>query len=288
MSLEPFTMAAIAEAEQAVKGHTTLDRRAGTRVQHHGAPVEQVASIEGWRPRTSTTPPDQRDRPPMSSSSMESQPPIELDDICPRAQGRLFRRPDGNLVYRLMPCGTKACAWCGPRLRAKWASQWAHAMAGDVVHRLVVTDAELAKLRRRKALQGAELGHIPGPAGTRVVYSSVSLGDDTEAVTDKIGALTRDFAAMPSDTRRRFLSPGWAQVVADAEAEAEATREPWECLGRVGRPMAQVRIIATELGLLVGGTRDTLVLRAPDADTELRLFALIRLQRGWHRRQAAA
>jgi hypothetical protein len=43
------------EAEQAVKP-TSLDRRAGTHDRHHRSPGEHVASIEGWRPRTSKEP----------------------------------------------------------------------------------------------------------------------------------------------------------------------------------------------------------------------------------------
>jgi hypothetical protein len=199
----------------------------------------------------------------------------------------LFRRPDGRLMPRRMPCGVKACDYCGPRLRARLASQWAEAMAADQVFRLVVADGELAKLRRRKALAGHELGHVPGPDGTRVVYSTAPIG---EPVADKIGALARDFAVMPNDSRRRFLSAGWAAVVADAEGEQAAKREPWECLGRVKRSLEHVEIIARELGLFLGraGPDGLLVADPGDALLWSRFASLIGLVRGRRRRREAA
>jgi hypothetical protein len=203
----------------------------------------------------------------------------------PCGQRFAFRRPDGAIVVRQQPCRVKACEACGPRLRAKWASQWAHAMAGEVVYRLVVADGDLQRLRRLKSYQGQELGHIPAPDGKRIVYTTAQVG---ARVVDKIGSLTSDFAAMPNDRRRRFLSPGWAQVIADMDAEATSKREPWTCLGRVGRSLAQVAIVAEELGLLVGRTTDMVILRDPgDGLLEDRLFALIRLHRGRRRREAA-
>jgi hypothetical protein len=220
----------------------------------------------------------------MSDSSRGTSPPIELNDM-PCGAGLFFRRPDRALVYRVMPCRTKACPTCGPRLRATWAEQWSHAMASDQVYRLVVDDGEVAKLRRRKALAGKELAQIPGPDGTRVVYTTAPIGLLCEDVPL---ALTSDFAAMPNDTRRRSLSAGWAQVVADAQEETAASREPWECLGRSPRSIEQVVMIATDLGLLVGRSADTVVMKAPEPAQESRLFALLRLERGWRRKQVAA
>jgi hypothetical protein len=221
---------------------------------------------------------------PMSVSSRGSSPPLELDDM-PCGVVKLFRRPDGRLVFRRMPCRVKGCDYCGPRLRARWSREWAHAMAGDQLHRLVVSDRELARLRRRKSMAGHEVGVIPGPDGTRVVYTTAPVGSVCEDVPL---ALTSDFAAMPNDGRRRSLSDGWRQIVDDVDQEVAAAREPWECLGRVGRSLEQVAIIAAELGLLLGRGPDMLVLEAPDEQTEGRLFALVRLQRGWHRRAVAA
>jgi hypothetical protein len=158
-------------------------------------------------------------------------------------------------------------------------------MATDRVYRLVVDDGEVVKLRRRKSLAGQELAHIPGPDGTRVVYSTAPIGSVCEDVPL---ALSRDFAAMPNDGRRHRLSEGWRVVLDDQAGELEAKREPWECLGRVGRTLEQVAVIAASLGLLVGRGQDMLVLSKPDPATEGRLFALLRLERGFHRRAAAA
>jgi hypothetical protein len=223
-----------------------LDPRAAGRATHHGTPGEQLASQPGASPRTPEHhrqailkalggDADQPRQQTMSDSSRETQAPIELSDMCPRAVLRLFRRPDGRLVVRRMPCKTRSCPWCGPRIRAKQAAQWAHAMAGDRVYRLVVTNDAPAKLRRRKAYRGQELGHIPAPDGQRVVYTTVAVG---ELVTDRVGTLARDFAAQPDDGRRARLTDGWRQVLEDLEAEAVAKREPWECLEASGGPLS--------------------------------------------------
>jgi hypothetical protein len=287
----PFTMAAIAEAGQAVKPGAGQDQAGCSQAGQPGngaltdrdTPGEQLAAIGGWRPRLPTTP-DQGVPSPMSDSSRESSPPIELSDM-PCGVVLLFRRPDGRLVPRRMPCRVKRCEWCGPRLRQQLAGRWAHAMSGDQVYRLVVDDSEWAKRRRRKDLQGTDLGHIPGPAGTRVVYTRAPVG---EPANDVISSLTRDFAAMPNDGRRHRLEGSWREVLDDQADELEAKREPWECLGRVGRTLEQVAVIAASLGLLVGRGQDMLVLEKPDPVTESRLFALLRLQRGFHRRAVAA
>jgi hypothetical protein len=203
----------------------------------------------------------------------------------PCGAGYAFRRPDGRTVVRVMPCRVKACEQCGPRLREQWAGELAHAMAGDRVYRLVVDDGEVARLRRRKCMAGAEAAVIPAPDGRRVVYTTAPIGETPDYVS---AVLTSDFARMPNDSRRRSISAGWAQVIADAAAEAAGEREPWECLGRVGRSLAQVEMVARELGVLVGRTADMVIVEAMDLATENRFNALIRLQRGWHRRAAAA
>jgi hypothetical protein len=216
---------------------------------------------------------------------MGTSPPIELCDM-PCGVVLLFRRPDGRLVASRKPCNVKGCEGCGPRLRATWAAEWAHAMGGEVVHRLVIGDVELARLRRRKVMAGHEVGVIPAPDGKRVVYTTAPVGSVCQDVPP---ALSRDFAAMPSDTRRRSLSAGWAQVIADQEEEEDAAREAWSCLGRVGRPIEHVAIVAAELGLLVGRGADVVIVaEPPDAATWGRFAGLIRLQRGRHRRQVAA
>jgi hypothetical protein len=158
-------------------------------------------------------------------------------------------------------------------------------MAGDPVHRLVVDDADLPKLRRRKVLAGHELAAIPGPDGTRVVYTTAPIGS---LVDDLNATLTSDFAAMPNDTRRRSITSGWSAVITDAEGEQVAAREAWECEGRIGRSMEQVAMVAAELGVLAGRGPAMLVIGEMDHPTEQRFKALVRLQRGFHRRQAAA
>jgi hypothetical protein len=216
---------------------------------------------------------------------MGAGPPIELSDM-PCGVVLLYRRPDGRLVASRKPCDTKGCPGCGPRLRRQWTEQWAHAMGGERVHRLVVGDVELAKLRRRKVMDGQQVGVIPGPDGQRVVYTTAPVGSVCEDVPL---ALTRDFTAMPSDTRRRSLSAGWAQVIADLQVEDAATREAWECLGRIARSIEHVALVATELGLLVGRGADVVIVaEPPDPATWGRFAGLIRLQRGRHRRQVAA
>jgi hypothetical protein len=249
----------------------------------HGPPGEQVASHVGaGRPHT---PPDLGDLPPLSDSSREHQPPLEKNDRCPDGQRFMFRRPDGRLVAREQPCDRRACPVCGPRLRQRWVGEWSHAMAGDQVHRLVVTEAEWVKLRRQKAMAGQQWATVPQLGGVRVVYTTAELGEPVRR--DASSLLASDFAAMPTG-RNRSMSKGWLAVIADLHTEAEAAREPWECLGRVGRSLEHVAMVAEELGLFVGRTPDMVILERPDPAVEARLFALVRLQRGRRRREAAA
>jgi hypothetical protein len=215
----------------------------------------------------------------MSVSSRESQPPIELTDRCPRAQRHQFRKPDGRLVTRELGCDTRTCPVCGPRLLRQWAAEWAHAMGSDQVYRLVVAEGEPARMRRRKAYRGKELAHLPAPDGKRVVYTTAPIGEVCDAIPH---SLASDFAAMPDDGRRRSkLSAGWAQVAADARAEAVAAREPWEWLGRVSRPLEQVVIVAQDLGILVGRTVDMVVVEACDPATRARFLHRIRCRGPW-------
>jgi hypothetical protein len=277
VSLSPFTMAAIAEAGLPVKSGAGQDRAGSFRtglagsdaLKHHGSPVEQLAGQRGaGAPRT---PPDLREHTPMSDSSRGNHPPLEKSDMPPCGAVLLFRLEGGQLLAKRAPCRTKACETCGPRMRARWAAQWAHAMAGDRVQRLVVDDAEYARLRRRKMLHGHELGQIPAPGGRRAVYTTAELG---EPVTGLIGSLTRDFAAMPNDGRHSSLTgcrgtearprTGWLGVIADMEEEAEARQAPpGECLGRLRRDVPHVAMVASDLGLLVGRTADAVVMAAP-------------------------
>jgi hypothetical protein len=203
----------------------------------------------------------------------------------PCGQRFKFRMPDGRIAVKQLPCRVKACETCGPRLRQQWAAELGHAMGGDQVYRLVVRDDELARLRRRKVLRGHEVAVIPATDVARVVYSTAAIGEPVRHLSP---ALAADFAAMPSDSRRRSISAGWAQVIADAQAEAAASREPWECLGRVGRSLEQVELVARELGVLVGRTPDMVIVAAMAPPTEYRFNALVKLQRGRHRREVAA
>jgi hypothetical protein len=213
----------------------------------------------------------------MSDSSRGENPPQEKSDMCPCSVVVPYRLPDGRLLFKRVPCRTKACEVCGPRLRLKWAQQWAHAMAGDVVYRQVVDEGEPARMRRRKAYHDQELGHLPAPDGKRVVYSTAPIGLLCEDVPS---ALASDFAAMPDDRRNKSLVGSWGQVVADAEAEAIAKRPPLgECLGRVTRSLEHVEMIARELGLFLGrsGTDGVLVADPGDALLWARFANLIGL-----------
>jgi len=121
----------------------------------------------------------------------------------------------------------------------------------------------------------------------RAVYTTVAVG---QRLADKIGTLASDFSAMPNDTRRRFLSAGWSQVLEDAAGEQAATREPWECLGRVKRSLEHVEMIAKELGLFLGRAGPDGLLVEDPADPVLwaRFASLIGLVRGRRRERRAA
>jgi hypothetical protein len=216
---------------------------------------------------------------PMSVNSIESNPPIELTDMrCPNAQRHQFM-VGGRLITREMPCDVKACEVCGPRLRRELVDEWAQAMASDRVFRLVVDGDQVAKLRRQKRMVGQQLAHLPGPDGTRVVYTTAPIG---EAVDNVHITLTSDVAADPGDGRRRSkLSDGWAQVVADARAEREAKREPWEWLGRVSRSLEHVEMVARDLGILVGRMPDMVIVEAPDPLARALFLKRIRCKGPW-------
>jgi hypothetical protein len=205
----------------------------------------------------------------------------------------LFRLGDGRLVAKRVPCRTKSCGDCGPKLRQQWAGEWAHAIGTERVFRLVIGEDRWEKLRRRKVMQAAEYGVIPGPDGTRVVYTTADMGLEVEAGT-LADALARDFAAMPSNNRRRILSPNWRQVVDDAKADAEARRSPLgECLGQLRRPLAHVAMVAANLGALVSHTPDMVVVEAMDPPTFRRFVELVGVWwfdrgLGWAQRGAVA
>jgi hypothetical protein len=230
------------------------------------------------------TPPDASKTtlaPGMSVSSKGSQPPIELTDRCPTPHTDQFRRSDGRLITRDMPCRRKSCPACGPRLARERAAEWAHAMASDQVYRLVVAEGEPARMRRRKDYRHSQLAHLPAPDGRRVVYSTAPIGNHVEA-RDLLEILARDFAVMPNDGRRYSkLSAGWAAVAADAQAEREAAREPWEWLGRVGRSLGRVAMVAQDLGKLVGRTDDMVVVEAMPLAELARFLHLIRCRGPW-------
>jgi hypothetical protein len=257
--------------ERAVKGHPTLDRRAGGRIDHLEGPGEQSASKEGWRPPTPSTP-------SMSSFSRGFAVPLEESDtVCGTVV--LFRLEDGRLLARRVDCRTKACDRCGPRLRAAAAKLWAQVMAGQVVYRLLVADADWSRYQRKLRKVGAEYGVIPAPDGWRVVYTTAPIG---EPLIMYKKALTSDFAAMPSDRRQKRLSTRWLALARELEDDDDqVVTQPAECLGILRRPLEQVAMIAEELDMLVGEAGSSgLYLRDPeDPATWRRFCALTRLYR---------
>jgi hypothetical protein len=244
--------------------------------RHHEPPDKQVAVKPG------TVSPDPSKSDPMSVNSIESYPPIELTDMrCPNGQRHTFR-VGGRLITREMPCDVKACEVCGPRLQRQLVAEWAQAMASDQVFRLVVADGDPAKLRRRKVMQGKELAHLPLPNNQRAVYTTAPIGE-LVAGNNIPSALTSDVAADPQDPKRRRgkLSDGWAQVAADAQAEREANREPWEWLGRVSRSLEHVAMVARDLGILVGQQPDMVIVETGDPLARALFLKRIRCRGPW-------
>ena len=207
--------------------------------QQHETPGERVASIEGWRPRSSKNPPDQGERSQLQDSSWERTQPQEQSDMCPSSVVILYRSGDGRLLPKRVPCRARELPGVLAEATGQVGVQWAHVMGRERVYRQLVDEGEPVRMRRRKAYRGAELGHIPAPDGMRAVYTTAPVG---ELVTDKIGTLTSDFTAMPNDGRNAILSgsrgptekqperprTGWLGVLADAEeAEAAAREGPW-------------------------------------------------------------
>jgi hypothetical protein len=196
------------------------------------------------------TAPDLREQPPMQRFSKGFAVPIEKHDISCGIPA-LYRLDDGRLLARRLDCKTKACGKCGPRLREQWAALWAAVMAGEVVHRLVVGEAEWGRLQRRKIMREAEYGAIPGPDGRRHVYTTAEVG---ELVADVAAALAGDFAAMPNDRRHRSLSAGWRRRADAIEAfTAPSTSDEGpravEFLGFLRAGLEHARQLAREFGI---------------------------------------
>lgn len=229
----------------------------------------------------------------MSDSSLQGDNRRELtDDFCSNAQRKLFIRPDGSHVVRLMPCDVKACEWCGPRLRVRWAREVAEVIApvaGEVLCRFTVPKGEAAKVRRRRVFDGHELWSLPAPDDMTTFYTTAPVGDP---VADHKAALASNFQAMPFDGRRRGrYSAGWAKVAEDLEQERAAKfRESLgECAGDVTASMERVETVARALGVFVARTPDAIVVKPmPNLQVEQRFYARIGLRRGWFRRQEAA
>jgi hypothetical protein len=262
------------EAEQAVKPKT-LDRRACRRRSHHEPPGKRLASQSGG-----LAPPGPPTTPRMSSFSRESSPLEESDITCGTVV--LFRLGDGRLLARRADCKTKACGRCGPRLRAEAAHLWARVMAGQVIYRHEVADAEWSRYQRKLRNAGADYGVIPAADGMRVVYTTAPVGEPVERAV-LAHALASDFAAMPSDRRQKRLSTRWLALARELEAELDQAvqQQPAECLGILRRPLEQVAMVAEELDMLIGEAGSSgLYLREPeDAATWHRFCALTRLYR---------
>jgi hypothetical protein len=149
-------------------------------------------------------------------------------------------------------------------------------MAGEVVHRLVVAEGEVAKLKRRKVMRAAEFGVVPGPDGTRVVYTTADVG---ELVTDVATALAGDFAAMPDDPRHKGLSAGWRRRADCIEAfSAAPTGTPprrVEFLGILRSGIDHTRQLAREMRVYeeeAGIDGSAFIFRQPDDPLEWRRF----------------
>jgi hypothetical protein len=150
-------------------------------------------------------------------------------------------------------------------------------MAGDDVRRLVVDDGEWAKLQRRKVMRATEHGVIPGPDGTRVVYTTASVG---EAVPDVAEALASDFAAMPNDPRHKGLSATWrrrAECVEAFTAPVARGDKPrvTEFLGIIRSGLEHARQLAREMGIYeeeAGVDGSAFIFRQPDDPLAWRRF----------------
>jgi hypothetical protein len=296
------------EAEQAVKPGAGQDRAGcfqagqpeGDALTSRRPPGEQSACQAGAGPRTPEhhrrvilralgSAPDQGKPDGVSDSSIEAEPPIEKSDRCPYGQRFKFRRPDGRSVVREMPCNRLTCEVCGPRLRRAKAQAWGHAIGRDPVFYLTTTEASYPRRRRQLVRDGFEVAQVTTSDGTVHVLTSAPVG---KRVTGIVGMLTGWFdEAMegrnptisgsrgPTVKQPDRPRSGWLGVVADLEDEQAAKREPWECRGRVTRSLEHVAIVATELGVLVGRTDDTVVIEELDPALELRFDALIGLRR---------
>jgi len=277
-------MAAIAEAGVAVKSGAGQDRAGCSRtgqpgndaLEQHEGPGEQVASIGGWRPRTSTGPSDQGERSDLRSFSKGFAVPIEDDYICGTVA--LYRLEDGRLLARRLDCRQKGCPKCGPRLRASWARLWAQVMAGETIYRWVGPDLECAKLLRRKVMAGHQYGVIPLADGLRAVFTTAAIGD---LVQDLEGALEVNFRALPDGVgRQRSLSRLW-QKRADAveafagQAPAGKPKQKVEFVGILRQGLEHARQLAREFGVYeeeAGIDGSAFIMRQPDNQTDWKRF----------------
>jgi hypothetical protein len=233
---------------------------------------------------------EQSRRSTFSRSSSIGHASLEKSDHEPCGTVLLYRLEDGRLLARRVPCKTKACSSCGPRLRAKAAATWAAVIGNTAVWRIVVADAEWPKLQRRLKRSGAEYGVIPGADGSRVVFTTAELG---ELVDDAAEVLAADFAAMPSDRRNKTLSARWRALAKEHEEAAEQVMDApiASFLGILRRSLEHVAMVAQDLGMLLEqASPDALFLRdPPDRATWQRFCALAGLyERGSREQEAKA
>jgi hypothetical protein len=183
-------------------------------------------------------------------------------------------------------------------LRQK-AQAWAHAMGGDPLFYLAMTEGEYPRRRRQLVRGGFEVAQVTTADGVVHVVTTAEVGEPIAA--DLVGMLLAWFedakhghnptiSGSRGPTAKQPDRPrtGWLGVIADLEDEQAAAREPWECLGRVTRSLEHVEMVARELGVLVGRTDDMVIVEQMDPALEPRFDALIGLRRGRRRREEAA
>jgi hypothetical protein len=235
------------EAEQAVKGNPTLDRRAAGRRSHHEPPGEQLAYSGGSSlPPNLKTAPDQQRRALTTGSST----PLGVSTRSRRSTGRCgwtvflasTRQPaDGKSVWR--KCQWRGCSHCGPELRERNLTHDIGNMAGQQMTRRVVAAKVWPAVREKIKRAGGLRVYYPQPGGMLAVYATAGLVG--EVVADHAQALASDYRRIPNGKAIR-RSREWA-----LNPKASTGSKTWRQLG-TSAVTDRVPWILRDLGLYRG------------------------------------
>jgi hypothetical protein len=282
--VEPFTMAAIAEAGVAVKSGADQTRVGcsrtgqpgnGALTDHVGA-GERVASYSGGlAPPEPPQASDQGVCPPFSivagGKEKRGHQPRKKRECGTTRLGHSRSDPSLWVVY-WVPCGTLGCDYCGPRVRAQKARAYIEKIGTTRLVKRMVADTAFPAVSRKLRRSGVDYLQVPAPDDQRAFLLAEGVG---EAVADTEAEVLALIAAFPAGTGRNIsASQAWQPAAVKVERAEEPDGYDFKAFVRAG--IEHARQVAAELGLLVGDVAgrdgDAFLIRQPDDPLAWRRF----------------